>query len=164
MEFFFQSTLGGFHTLSAIVALITGAMVFLRKKGNAQHKVYGYTYVVAMLALNISAIPLQNLFDGLGWFHLFIVISLPYIIWGMYYPLFARSNPNWMVNHFEILSYSYIGLCAAFIAEVVVRLPLQAMVGNVNQFIIGVFVIAFICAVMGYRVIRSYKTKHFAQS
>ena len=157
MNFFFSSALGGVHTLSALVALLVGGKIFFEIKGTSRHKIYGYVYVVAMVVLNVSAIPLQNLFGGVGWFHLFILISLPYLIWGMYYPLFDRANPKWQIYHFEIMSYSYVGLVAAFVAEVFVRVPLALGVDTISQFVLGVFIVAAVVGILGYGVVVHYK-------
>lgn len=162
MEFFYSSFLSALHSISAVVALVCGGIVFVNAKGTKLHKIYGYVYVISMLSLNVSAIPLQNLFGGIGWFHLFIVMSLPYILWGMYYPIFGRGNPKWMVYHFEVMSYSYVGLLAAFIAEVLVRVPLAVAVQSQSQFVIGIFIVSGICGWVGYKYINGYKVKKFS--
>lgn len=157
MDFFFSGFVGGVHTLSAMIALVVGGKVFFEVKGTSLHRVYGYIYVVAMLVLNVSAIPLQNLFGGVGWFHLFILISLPYLIWGMYYPLFDRENPKWQIYHYEIMSYSYVGLVAAFVAEVFIRVPLALGVDTLSQFVLGVFIVSGIAGALGYGIVVHYK-------
>lgn len=162
MEFFYSSILGGVHSVAAIVALICGGIVFFRQKGTKLHKRYGYVYVVAMLTLNITAIPLQNLFGSIGWFHIFILMSLPYVLLGMYYPLFGRRDPKWVVYHFEIMSWSYAGLLAAFVAEVFVRVPLALGVETLSQFVIGIFIVAGVCGCIGYKYINGYKLRKFS--
>ena len=163
MEFFVSSFTGGIHSFAAVVALVSGVFVFLNPKGTSQHKKIGYVYVVAMLVLNISAIPLQGLFGGIGWFHLFILMSLPNILIGLYFPLFRRDHPHWQEWHFESMAYSYVGLIAAFIAEVIIRVPLAAKVSSLDQFVAGVFVVAGIVGVVGWRIISGYKNKFFSK-
>ena len=159
MEFFVSSFIGGIHSFSALVALISGVVVFLNPKGTSKHKKIGYVYVVAMLVLNISAIPLQGLFGGIGWFHLFILMSLPNILLGMYFPIMRHKYEQWQVWHFECMSYSYLGLIAAFIAEVVIRVPLAASVSSLNQFVAGIFILAGLVGVIGWRIISTYKSR-----
>ncbi|WP_018982621.1 DUF2306 domain-containing protein [Salinimonas chungwhensis] len=124
MEAFIHGPTGAVHTIFASAALLLGAFVLFKPKGTKQHRIYGYLYVVSMLLLNITAIPITNMTGSIGFFHVFIVISLPTILMAMYYPLFARTTKNWMIKHFSYMYWSYVGLIAAFIAEVMVRLPL----------------------------------------
>ena len=121
---FIQGPLGAFHFASAIVALIFGAIVLSNPKGTAKHKRLGYIYFASMLALNVSAIPITNMTGSIGLFHLFVVMSLPTTLAALYFPLFGRANPNWKMQHFTCMFWSYVGLIAAFIAEGIVRLPI----------------------------------------
>ena len=162
MNFFFQSFLGGLHTLSAITALIAGFIVLRNNKGTSFHKKIGYLYAVSMVILNISAIPLGRLWGGIGWFHLFIVISLPYVLLGLYYPIFKRSDKDWQVKHFEFMCWSYVGLIAAFCAEVIIRVPLMLAVNNIEQFAIAVFVIAGLVGYIGSRYVTKYRQSKFS--
>ena len=121
---FIQGPLGAFHFASAIVALIFGAIVLSNPKGTAKHKRLGYIYFASMLALNVSAIPITNMTGSIGLFHLFVVMSLPTTLAALYFPLFGRANPNWKMQHFTCMFWSYVGLIAASIAEGMVRLPI----------------------------------------
>ena len=124
MNEFIQGPLGVVHFASAIVALIFGAIVLSNPKGTAKHKRLGYIYFASMLALNLSAIPITNMTGSIGLFHLFVAMSLPTTLAALYFPLFGRANPNWKMHHFTYMFWSYAGLIAAFIAEVLVRLPI----------------------------------------
>lgn len=162
MEFFYSSVLGGIHSSSAVIALVFGALIFLSEKGTRKHKKFGYTYFLSMLTLNFSAIPLQNLFGGFGWFHIFIIMSLPYVLLGLYFPLFGRNHDRWQIWHFELMAYSYVGLIAAFIAELFVRVPLYAGVQNMGFFVAGIFITSGIIGGIGYRLIKRYKLVRFS--
>ena len=124
MHEFIQGPLGAVHFISAIVALIFGAIVLSKPKGTAKHRRLGYIYFASMLALNLSAIPITNMTGSIGLFHLFVVMSLPTTLAALYFPLFGRGNPNWKMHHFTYMFWSYVGLIAAFIAEGLVRLPI----------------------------------------
>jgi len=124
MHEFIPGPLGAVHLISAIVALIFGAIVLSKPKGTAQHRRLGYIYFASMLALNLSAIPITNMTGSIGLFHLFVVISLPTTLAALYFPLFGRGNPNWKMHHFTYMFWSYVGLIAALIAEGLVRLPI----------------------------------------
>ena len=162
MEFFFQSPLGFFHTVCALVSLVTGFIVLRNIKGTKFHKKVGYIYSIAMISLNLSAIPITNLFNGFGPFHFFIVMSLPTIIVGLYLPIFGRHFKNWQRNHFECMCYSYIGLVSAAIAEIVMRVPLALAVKSMNQYVIAVFVLGALVGFIGYFYVLKYKKQKFS--
>ncbi|WP_028115116.1 DUF2306 domain-containing protein [Ferrimonas senticii] len=123
MDEFINGPLGAFHVVSAIIALVIGAVVLASKKGTNKHKKLGYVYFFSMLVLNLSAIPITSMSGSIGLFHIFILLSLPTTIMALYIPLFWRHKTNWLVLHFSFMYWSYVGLIAAFVAEIMVRLP-----------------------------------------
>ena len=127
MHEFIQGPFGAVHFVSAILAMIVGALVLSQPKGTVNHKRLGYIYFSSMLALNLSAIPITNMTGSVGLFHLFVVFSLPVTLAALYFPVFARHNPKWKLRHFEFMFWSYIGLIAAFIAEAIVRFSFLLM-------------------------------------
>lgn len=133
MNEFIHGPLGLIHTIFAVVALITGLIVLLKTKGTKTHKQLGYVYGVSMILLNLTAIPITNMSGGIGLFHVFIVVSLPTVILGLYFPMFLRHKKNWLMTHFSLMYWSYVGLIAAFIAEVMVRLPVLLSTTSSNS-------------------------------
>ena len=131
MDDFVSGLLGLVHTLSAAIALISGLVVLSKQKGTRTHRKVGYTYFFSMIILNVTAIPITNMSGTFGFFHVFILISLPTTILGLYIPLFSRHKRNWVLQHFSYMFWSYVGLIAAFIAEVMVRLPV--ILANTEQ-------------------------------
>ena len=114
-----HSWTGLFHTVTALIAIIFGTLVFFRPKGTHQHKRLGYIYVVSMLFLNLSAFGIYN-FGGLSLFHGFALVSLFSIFRGII-PAFRRQNTAWITRHFYFMNWSVVGLYCAFWAEVGVR-------------------------------------------
>lgn len=149
--------LGASHFFLACLALITGAAIFLKSKGTKWHKRYGYIYVVSMLLMNITAIPLATLFGGLGPFHFFILISLPTVLAAIYFPMFGRHKDNWLNNHFEFMSWSFVGLLAAFFAEVVMRIPIILAVDSNTGIIASVFALSGVTMWVGSHLIKKYR-------
>lgn len=123
MNAFIHQPLGLIHTIFAVIALITGLIVLMKPKGTGVHKKIGYVYFTSMVALNLTAIPITNMTGSIGLFHVFIAISLPTTLMGLYVPLFQRKKKGWLMRHFSLMYWSYVGLIAAFVAEVMVRLP-----------------------------------------
>ncbi len=119
---FTHSTIGAIHLLLAVVAMITGAVVILRVKGDLWHKRIGYVYVCAMLGVNATAFGIYHLWGKFGIFHALALLSLLSIVGGMA-PVYKKPRkPNWKVQHLEVMSWSVVGLYAAFVSEVGVRL------------------------------------------
>lgn len=121
MSFFediIHSNIGWFHFLTAILSMIAGTVVLFMKKGTMTHKRIGYTYVVAMLLMNISSFFIVN-FGGFSLFHFFAIVSLISVFGGML-PTIKKGN-NWMAYHFYFMNWSVVGLYCAFWAELGTR-------------------------------------------
>jgi uncharacterized membrane protein len=117
-----MSLLGWFHTICAVVALASGAFVLLRRKGNRLHRRAGWVYAASMLLLNGSALVIYRLFGGFGPFHVAAIVSLATLSAGMV-PAIRRRPANWVEHHYWWMTWSYVGLCAAAVAETAVRVP-----------------------------------------
>ena len=74
-----------------------------------------------MVILNITAFSIYHLFRGWGPFHYAAVLSSATLIMG-FLPAFLRSR-NWINQHVAGMYYSVIGLYAAFLSEIVTRIP-----------------------------------------
>ncbi len=109
------------HVLSAAVALISGATVLLRRKGDQVHRLLGRVYFGSMLTLNLSALLIYRLFGGFGPFHIAAVVSLATIIPGV--RAARRKQLGWLERHYYWMTFSYVGLLAATASEAITRLP-----------------------------------------
>ena len=117
-----MNPLGIFHTACSLIALGTGLVVVLNPKGTQRHRVIGYMYVAAMLALNISALMIYRVFGRFGPLHIFAIISLLSVIAGLVPAI--RKQAGWLNRHYTSMSWSYLGLLAAAAAETLTRLPI----------------------------------------
>ena len=147
---------GWFHTITAVLAMIFGTMVFIKTKGTSLHKLMGYMYVVCMLLLNISSFFIIN-FKGFSIFHFFALISLITVLGGIIPAI--RRTPNWFGYHFYFMSGSVVGLYCAFWAEVGTR-----FVKNDAQFWWAVALATFITAGIGNIFIRRQAKKLILKS
>ncbi|NNF52556.1 MAG: DUF2306 domain-containing protein [Gammaproteobacteria bacterium] len=111
------------HTLAAASALLLGPSVFVRKKGTALHKKLGYGYVFSMLVLNATALMIYDLFQGWGIFHYLSALSLLTLLSG-FVPAYLKRPANWIEWHYMGMTWSYVGLTAAAVAETLTRTPL----------------------------------------
>ena len=113
---------GFVHALIGILALLLGLAVILLGKGTRLHRKVGFAYLMAMAALNVTALWIFDLTGRFGGFHVAALISLATIIAG-YLPVLLRRPREWMAVHGIFMGWSYAGLVAAFLAEIAVRVP-----------------------------------------
>jgi uncharacterized membrane protein len=111
------------HALLGVVALILGLAVVLRQKGTRIHRRIGQGYVLSMLLLNGTALMIYDLYGRFGPFHVASVISLATIGAGIVPVYLRRPRIAWMQLHATFMCWSYVGLLAAFVSEVAVRVP-----------------------------------------
>lgn len=125
-------TLGQFHLATALVSLAAGAVVLLQRKGTRQHRRIGWVYVVAMISLNVSALLIYRLTGTFGPFHVAAFISLATLIAGVSAAWRRkRGDRDWVRRHYEFMSWSYVGLVAAAVAEVATRVSaIQVIAGG----------------------------------
>ena len=116
---FIHSWVGLFHFITALLALLFGTFVLFNKKGTKQHRKMGYIYCINMVLLNLSGLGIYT-FGGFSIFHAFALISLITLALGMI-PAIYRKKDNWQISHFYFMSWSVVGLYAAFWAETGVR-------------------------------------------
>ncbi|MCK8522884.1 DUF2306 domain-containing protein [Aquimarina sp. D1M17] len=117
-----HSTIGLIHLIFAIISLITGTYVILTTKGTKLHVIIGYIYVVSMLLMNLTGFGIYHLFGGFGIFHVMIIISLIALFGGMYPVLNRKKVKDWYIQHLRVMSWSIVGLYAAFVSEMSARI------------------------------------------
>lgn len=141
-----MSTLGWVHITFGIVALAAGAAVVLTRKGTRWHRTLGHVYLTNMLALNITALFIYNLYGSFGPFHWMALASLLTLIVGMVPVFTRRPKGRWLDQHAAFISGSFVGLVAATAAEITSRLPgteanFGLVVGATTALVIGVGVV-----------------------
>ncbi len=133
MEHTRQHPLGLAHLITALLAVLIGTFVILKKKGTRIHTWIGRSYVGMILAVNLTAFLIYEQFGGFGLFHWMALFSLSSVLVG--YLASRKRSPGWKVWHAYFMSGSYVGLVAALAAETLTRyisLPFFASVGVVS--------------------------------
>lgn len=153
-----MSRIGLAHSIFALAALLSGAIVLLRRKGTIAHKWVGYVYACCMLGLNVTALLIYRLFRAPGPFHVLAVVSLATLLAGLFPAL--RRRPGWLERHYQLMAWSYVGLCAAALAEIAVRLPFVRGLGW--RFGVAAFMASSLVAVIGRRVIERQRKSALA--
>lgn len=120
---FVYSWIGLIHLAASVLALIFGTWILLTAKGTPIHRKIGYLYAFSMSVLIITAFMIYRLFGGFGIFHIAATVSTITLIGGMLPVLLRKPKNNWLGFHFSFMYWSVMGLYAAFVAEVLVRIP-----------------------------------------
>jgi uncharacterized membrane protein len=118
----FHSITGLIHLLSALLAMAAGAVVLLNRKGGLLHKRVGYLYTLLMLVVNATAFFIFRVTGNFGPFHWLALVSLTSLLGGMVPVLARRRISGWIYWHYYFMSWSVVGLYAAFWAETFTRL------------------------------------------
>lgn len=132
MENLVYSPTGFIHLIAAVIALITGTLVLSLKKGTKLHTKIGYVYVISMIIVNSTAFMIYRLFNGFGIFHMAALVSLLTVIAGMIPVLLRKPKKNWLDIHLAFMYWSVIGLYAAFVSEILTRVPETPFFGTIG--------------------------------
>jgi uncharacterized membrane protein len=114
-----QDSTGFVHFFAAVVALLAGAAIFFRRKGTRSHRIIGYLYATAMLTVLATALLIYRLTHSFNILHFFAVAATPPLLLGLTAAIAHR--PGWLERHYRWMSWSYVGLFAAFAAETATR-------------------------------------------
>ncbi|WOC40115.1 DUF2306 domain-containing protein [Polaribacter sp. HL-MS24] len=159
MENIVSGNIGLIHLLVSIVAMITGIVVLISKKGTKRHKQIGYIYVTSMLLVNFTAFMIYRLFGGFGIFHFFAIVSFLTLLAGMY-PMLRRKGRNYIFRHFNYMYWSVVGLYCAFCAEVLTRIPFYLSIKTSWKLFSTLTVLSiFIVMVIAIVIFKKYKIK-----
>lgn len=115
LELWFRSLRGGVHVSTAVLALVLGPVVLLRRKGDQLHRVLGRIWFGAMLTVNLSAFTMYG-FNGLpNLFHGFALLSLSALLPGFFAArTYAHSRaPTDLQRHMICMHWAYFGLASA---------------------------------------------------
>lgn len=131
------------HLSTAIISLATGAVVLLAKKGTRLHKRMGYAFAIALFMTNLTAAGLYNLTGSFNFLHVFIVISMLSLAYGLW-PVIRRKSGNWYSQHVRGMTGASLGVWAAGLAELFIRvMPGMFSPKQIIWFAIGIGVLFF---------------------
>lgn len=120
---FVNTTLGWFHLITSLTAMILGAFILAAQKGTKKHKQVGYAYAVAMILVCGSAMGIYNLTGNFGMFHILAIVGFLTLLGGMIPMLINNIKREYKAVHVWFMYYSVLGLYAAFASELSVRIP-----------------------------------------
>ena len=116
-----MSTLGSVHVAFSLISIGAGALVLMNAKGTRRHRTFGHIYATSMVGVIVTAFSIYDLTGNVGPFHVAASLSAVSLSAGLYFVLAQRPKYNWIEWHAHWMSWSYIGLIAALIAESLTR-------------------------------------------
>ena len=119
MHDFINTQLGWFHFITSLIAILSGTYILFKPKGTKLHKQVGYLYALLMVLVCGSALGVYNITGGFGVFHTLAIAGLLTLIMGLT-PIFFNKYKE---LHLWFMYYSVLGLYAAFISELSLRIP-----------------------------------------
>ncbi len=122
-------TPGLVHLGAAVIALVTGLLLFASRKGTMRHRRLGYLYLAAMVNLNVAAWSVDT--DGvIGPFHVLTVVSLATLVGAYLVILLGRPGRGRSEAHGTMMAWSFAGAVAAGLgqAATVLALPVGATI------------------------------------
>jgi len=128
------------HVTSALLALAFGIGIFTTRRGTPGHRKLGYGYIASMVATNSAALLLYARTGEFGPFHAAALISLATLVAGAIPAILRRPGGGWLSLHWEFMSWSFVGLVAAAVAETAFRIPGVAYWPSIA---VGTFAVCF---------------------
>ncbi len=116
-----HSAVGLIHVIASVVALLSGLVIFLRRKAGALHRFFGYVYSLSMFVILGTALSIYRLNGSFNLLHGFALISSVQLGRGLYHAVSRKPKGAWLDSHYQWIIGSYIGLCAALVAESATR-------------------------------------------
>ena len=131
-----MTPLGIVHFGLALICLVLGAVIFLRTKGTWSHRRIGVAYLAGMILVNTSALMTYEDSVGFGPFHWLAILSLVSLAGGGTCLVLKRPQGAWVDMHAYFFCWSYSGLLAAGVSQLLTKVeslprPFQVLVPSI---------------------------------
>ena len=122
-----MSSFGMVHLITSFMAIGAGGWVMVIPKGTRWHRTLGHVYAMSMVGVVASALVIYDMTGSFGPFHVAAVIAAVTLFFGLYTVLARRPKKEWITAHAIWMSWSYIGLIAALVAETATRFVMPVL-------------------------------------
>ena len=95
-----HSAMGLVHTVTAVLALLVGVLIFFRPKASRLHRMLGYVYSASMLTMLVTAFLIYRLTGSFNVLHIFAVISTATLGRGLYHAITRQPKGAWLDPHY----------------------------------------------------------------
>jgi uncharacterized membrane protein len=113
---------GTIHMMLAMLCIMVGAIQLMRPKHGAAHRARGYAFVYAMAVVDGLAMLLYRVTGSFNAFHVGAIVNLAAIVAAMVPMLMSPRPANWKHLHYRFMSWGFVGLMAAAVTGVIVRM------------------------------------------
>jgi len=152
---------GLIHTLAALMAILVGAVVFLRPKGGLWHRRLGYVYSLCMLTVAVTSFTIYRLTGRFNFLHGAAIASSISVGFGFGHAFLRKPKEMWYGLHFYWMSWSFVGLLAALVAEISTRIALPFFVAKFgHSYLAGFWCVVGLATLMVVLVGRQLVNKH----
>jgi hypothetical protein len=152
---------GLIHTLAALIAVLVGAVIFLRPKGGPWHRRLGYVYSLCMLVVIVTSFAIYRLTGRFNFLHGAAVASSISVGLGFSHAFSRKPKETWYALHFYWMSWSFIGLLAALVAEISTRVALPLLLARFGRsYLIGFWCVVGVTTLLVVLVGRHLVAKH----
>ena len=127
-----MSTSGAFHLAFAVLAILFGGVVLVLPKGGRWHRTVGQGYFWSMVGVVATSFTMYRLTGEVTPFHFAAAISGLTIAGGMWTVLRRRPG-HWVHAHALWMTWSYVGLIAALVAESLTRLAMPSLEATLER-------------------------------
>ena len=121
-EHIYSDFTGLAHLIFSLLAVVSGTIVLINRKGTSFHMLVGRIYGLSMIGLLVTAFMIYNLYGRFAIFHWMAVVSTVTLLGGMV-PMYPKKPTSYISLHFNFMYWSVMGLYGAFVAEMMVRIP-----------------------------------------
>jgi uncharacterized membrane protein len=140
-----QSITGLIHAIAALVALISGLVVFARPRSTRFHTSMAYIYGAAMVIVIVTAFSIYHLTKSFNFLHVATIVSCFPLTIGIAAALGRHPKGRWLGIYYYSMGWSYVLLCAAFFAEIATRIlmPLLSSRFGVHSTLLYTAIVGF---------------------
>jgi uncharacterized membrane protein len=128
-----MTVIGIVHLIFSLLAILFGAVVVMLPKGTRWHRTWGHGYVWTMVGVVATALAMYNLTGRVTPFHFAAAAAGGTLLAGMWTVLRRRPRKAWILVHATWMSWSYVGLLAALVAESLTRWVMPALEGALDR-------------------------------
>jgi len=144
---------GWIHTILSSVGIVVGAEQLLRTRRDRLHRWFGYVYVVAMVAADVSILTVYRFNGHFNVFHVGALVNLLCIGVALQ-PMLANPRPRqWKLKHYMWMCWSYVGLLSAALTEFIIRT--QPLPGRGATILATVLATSFVCGLGAWLIQRN---------
>lgn len=122
-----MTPVGTVHLVFSLLAVLFGAIVLRLPKGTRWHRTWGQGYCWMMIGVVATSFSMYGLTGHVTPFHGAALVAAITLAGGMWTVLRRRPRADWIRAHAMWMAWSYIGLCAALVAESMTRFAMPAL-------------------------------------